>query len=121
MVLCKRDIKISLQIASTTFPFRSQSAYRIETRETDCLRFVSLLLHGPRFFVAVPLSRFYVDTFDSTGWKRDFSATVALLRLQIDSIVANIVPVAIVMIIDVLSWTYIEMFVDERHPIMLLR
>lgn len=32
--LCKRDIKISLQIASTTFPFRSPSAYRIEARET---------------------------------------------------------------------------------------
>lgn len=31
--LCKRDIKISLQIASTTFPFRSRSTYRIETRE----------------------------------------------------------------------------------------
>lgn len=35
-VLCKRDIKISLQIASTTFPFCSRSAYRIEARETDC-------------------------------------------------------------------------------------
>lgn len=42
--LCKRDIKISLQIASTTFPFRSRSAYRIETRETDCFRSVPLLL-----------------------------------------------------------------------------
>lgn len=28
--LCKRDIKISLQIAPTTFPFRSRSACRIE-------------------------------------------------------------------------------------------
>lgn len=36
MGLCKRDIKISLQIAPATFPFRSRSAYRIETRETDC-------------------------------------------------------------------------------------
>ena len=114
MGLCKRDIKISLQIASTTFPFRSRSAYRIETRETDCLRFVSLFLRR-RPFVSI------LRTFDSTGWKRDFSTIVALLRLQIDSIVANIVPLAIVMIIDVLSWTYIEMFVDKRHPIMLPR
>lgn len=68
MGLCKRDIKISLQIASTTFPFRSRSAYRIETRETDWLRSVSLLFRGFRHFV--PLS-FLLCTCDSTDWKRE--------------------------------------------------
>lgn len=35
--------------------------------------------------------------------KGDFSATAAFLRLQIDSIVAGIVPFGIVMILEVLS------------------
>lgn len=80
MGLCKRDIKISLQIASTTFPFRLQSAYRIETRETDCLRssswfsLSSLCLSSTYFWL------------DLVGSERDFSATVAFLRLWIDSI-----------------------------------
>jgi len=123
MGLCKRDIKISLQIASTTFPFRSRSAYRIETRETDCLRSVSPLLRGSHRHSFVSVLR----TFDSTVWKRerDFSATVAFLRLQIDSIVANIVSVAIVMIVKILSSRLTSrcssIDVNRRHPIMLPR
>lgn len=57
--LCKRDIKISLQIASTTFPFRSRSTYRIETRE----RLTALV--PSRFymrFAVVSLSRAYLDS-----------------------------------------------------------
>lgn len=95
MGLCKRDIKISLQIASTTFPFRSRSAYRIETRETDCFRLAS----SSSGFVVVSLSRFHVLLTRLVGSERGFSATVAFLRLRIDSIVANIVSVAIVMIV----------------------
>lgn len=52
--------------------------------------------------------------------ERDFSASVAFSRLRIDSIVANIVSLVIVMILEIFSRAYVEMFIDRRHSIMLL-
>jgi len=115
MGLCKRDIKISLQIASTTFPFRSRSAYRIETRETDCLRSVSPLLRGSHRHSFVSILR----TFDSTVWKRErffcnrcVSATANRFNCREYCPRRNDRQ-------DSFVETYVEMFVNRRHPIML--
>lgn len=101
MGLCKRDIKISLQIASTTFPFRSQSAYRIEVRETDCscrLAHSRALRRRRRRCLFVSLSRTSTRLFGSS--ERDFSANVAFLTANRFNCHENIVPL-IVMILDV--------------------